>query len=317
MVFTLFYTIIDMIRFDLHILGCGSALPTTRHNQTSQVLNIREKLFMIDCGEGTQLNFRKAKLKFSRLQAIFISHLHGDHCLGLLGLLSTFSLLGRTNDLKIYSPKGLQEVFGTAFAFFCSDLSYKIEFVEFDHKTSSCIYEDRTLTVETIPLKHRIPCSGFLFREKPLPLNIIKEAIDQYEVPIYEMNRIKNGADFITKEGVLIPNHLLTKPPVPPRSYAYCSDTAYHEPIAEQIKNVNLLFHEATFSHRDVKRAKQTRHSTAKQAAAIASMSKVDQLVIGHFSARYQQEEEQALLLEAKEIFANTCLATEGLTICL
>ena len=181
-----------MEKFELHILGCGSALPTTRHFATSQVVNLREKLFMIDCGEGAQMQLRRSRLKFSRLNHIFISHLHGDHCFGLLGLISTFGLLGRTADLHIHSPRGLEELFAPMLAFFCKTLTYKVFFHEFETKEPMLIYDDRSVTVTTIPLKHRIPCCGFLFEEKQRPNHIIRDMVDFYKVPVYELNRIKN-----------------------------------------------------------------------------------------------------------------------------
>ena len=182
-----------MEKFELHILGCGSALPTTRHFPTSQVLNVRDKLFMIDCGEGAQLQVRKSRLKFSRLNHIFISHLHGDHCFGLLGLISTLNLLGRTADLHIYSPKGLEELMAPMLAFFNREMTYRLFFHPFETKEATQIYEDRSLTVSTIPLRHRIPCCGFLFAEKPGLNHIVREMVDYYQVPLYELNRIKIG----------------------------------------------------------------------------------------------------------------------------
>lgn len=304
-----------MEKFEVHILGCGSALPTTRHFATSQVVNLREKLFMIDCGEGAQMQLRKSRLKFSRLNHIFISHLHGDHCFGLLGLISTFGLLGRTAELHIHSPKGLEELFGPLLGFFCKGLNYKVIFHEFEAKEPIIIYEDRSLTVTTIPLKHRIPCCGFLFAEKPLPNHIIREMVDFYQVPVYELNRIKNGEDFVTSDGEIIPNSRLTRPAEPPRKYAYCSDTIYREKIAEQIAGVDLLFHEATFARSELGRAKETYHTTAEQAARLAMIAKVKRLVIGHFSARYENED--ILLNEAVAIFSETMLAKEGQCITL
>ena len=279
-----------MEKFELHILGCGSALPTTRHFATSQVVNLREKLFMIDCGEGAQMQLRRSRLKFSRLNHIFISHLHGDHCFGLLGLISTFGLLGRTADLHIHSPRGLEELFAPML-----------------------IYDDRSVTVTTIPLKHRIPCCGFLFEEKQRPNHIIRDMVDFYKVPVYELNRIKNGADFVTPEGEVIPNLRLTRPSAPARKYAYCSDTIYRPSLAEQISNVDLLFHEATFAQTEQARAKETYHTTAAQAAQLALDANVKQLVIGHFSARY--EDESILFDEASAIFPQTILAKENMCI--
>lgn len=304
-----------MEKFELHILGCGSALPTTRHFATAQVVNLRDKLFMIDCGEGAQMQLRKSRLKFSRLNHIFISHLHGDHCFGLLGLISTFGLLGRTAELHIHSPKGLEALFAPLLSFFCNGLGYKVIFHEFETKSPGVIYEDRSLTVTTIPLKHRIPCCGFLFAEKARPNHIIRDMVDFYRVPVYELNRIKNGEDYVTPEGEVIANARLTRPAEPPRKYAYCSDTIFRPAIAEQIKGVDLLFHEATFAQADQVRAKETYHTTAAQAAQIARDADVKKLVIGHFSARY--EDESVLLKEAAEVFPDTILARETLCISL
>lgn len=304
-----------MEKFELHILGCGSALPTTRHFATSQVVNLRDKLFMIDCGEGAQMQLRKSRLKFSRLNHIFISHLHGDHCFGLMGLISTFGLLGRTAELHIHSPKGLEELLTPMLNFFCHTLAYKVIFHEFDTRQTSVVYEDRSMTVTTIPLQHRIPCCGFLFAEKARPNHIIRDMVDFYKVPVYELNRIKNGSDYVTPEGEVIANTRLTWPSDPPRKYAYCSDTIFRPEIVEQLSGVDLLFHEATFAESELARAKETYHTTAAQAARIALEAGVRQLVIGHFSARY--EDESILLKEASAVFPNTILAKENLCISL
>ena len=302
-----------MAEFNINILGCGSALPTTRHLATSQIVDLRDKLYMIDCGEGAQLQFRKSHLKFSRLNHIFISHLHGDHCFGLLGLISTLNLLGRTAELHIHSPKGLETLLTPMLDFFNRQMTYKVLFHEFDTKEPMQIYEDRSLTVTTIPLRHRMPCCGFLFAEKRRPNHIIREMVDFYQVPVYELNRIKNGADYVTPEGKTVSNNLLTRPSAPSRSYAYCSDTIYLPSIVEQIKGVDLLFHEATFANEDAPRAKETFHTTAAQAAEIARRAEVKKLLIGHFSARY--EDENVLLQEASAIFPDTQLAKETLCV--
>lgn len=302
-----------MEKFQINILGCGSALPTTRHFSSSQVVNLRDKLFMIDCGEGAQLQLRKSKLKFSRLNAIFISHLHGDHVFGLPGLISTFGLLGRTASLHIYSPQGLEKILSPMLDFFCYQLPFNVIFHEFDSKKSSLIYDDRIVQVTTIPLRHRIPCCGFLFKEKPLSNHLIREMADFYEIPICWYNRIKNGEDYTTPDGQIIPNSKLTLPADKPRSYAYCSDTCYQESIIPLIKNVDLLFHEATFSEKDSARAKETFHSTAPQAATIALKAQASQLIIGHYSARY--DDESIFLEEARPIFQNTRLAQENICI--
>ena len=302
-----------MEQFEVNILGCGSALPTTRHFLSSQVIDLRDKLFMIDCGEGTQLQFRAMKLKFQRLNHIFISHLHGDHCFGLPGLISTLGMLGRTADLHIYAQPDVGKVFQPVLDYFCKDLSYKVFFHAFNPKKNELIFEDRTLKVSTIPLKHRVPCAGFLFEEKPKSPHIIREMIDFYQVPVSRIAAIKDGDDFVTREGEIIANRFFTRPAEPPRRYAYCLDTAYYEKIIPIIEGVDTLYHEATFSHKDIVRAKETYHSSAQQAAMIAKSAQVKKLVIAHFSARIMDE--TILLDEAKEIFPNTVLANEGMTL--
>ncbi|MGL4851953.1 MAG: ribonuclease Z [Phocaeicola sp.] len=304
-----------MEKFEVNILGCGSALPTHRHLSTSQVINVRDKLFMIDCGEGTQLQFRRSKLKFTRLNHIFISHLHGDHCFGLMGLISTLGLLGRTATLHIYAHEELERILTPQLAFFCKGMSYKVEFHNINPFKQEVIYDDRSLTVTTIPLVHRLPTCGFLFAEKQTPNHIKRDMVDFYKVPTFEMNRIKNGADFTLPDGTLVPNSVLTTPSLPARKYAYCSDTLYHPKITEQIQGVDLLFHEATFAESEQGRAKETFHSTAAQAGQIAQAAAVKKLVIGHYSARYTDESE--LLKEAKSEFAQTELAQEGMKIAL
>ena len=304
-----------MEKFEVNILGCGSALPTTRHFSSSQVVNIREKLFMVDCGEGAQLQLRRSKLKFTRLNHIFISHLHGDHCFGLMGLISTFGLLGRTASLHIYAHKELERLLAPQLEFFCKGMTYEVVFHPIDPAKAEVIYDDRSVSVSTIPLKHRIPTCGFLFQEKPTPNHIIRDMVDFYRIPVFELNRIKNGEDYITPEGVVVPNHRLTTPSAAPRSYAYCSDTICQTNIIPQIKGVDLLFHEGTFAQCDAARAKETFHTTAMQAAQIAVEAEAKQLVIGHFSARY--EDESILLKEAQTLFPNTLLAKENLRITL
>ena len=304
-----------MEKFEVNILGCGSALPTTRHYSSSQVVNIREKLFMIDCGEGAQLQLRRSKLKFTRLNHIFISHLHGDHCFGLMGLISTFGLLGRTATLHIYAHEDLEKLLAPQLEYFCKGMTYEVAFHSINPNKAEVIYDDHSVSVTTIPLKHRIPTCGFLFQEKQTPNHIIRDMVDFYRVPVFELNRIKNGEDYVTPDGTVVPNHRLTTPSNPPRSYAYCSDTAYLKSIVPQIKGVDLLFHEGTFAQCDAARAKETYHTTAAQAAEIALEAEAKQLVIGHFSARY--EDESILLKEAQAIFPSTLLAKENLRITL
>ncbi|MCF0236087.1 MAG: ribonuclease Z [Bacteroidaceae bacterium] len=306
-----------MEKFDIHILGCGSALPTTKHLPTSQVVDVRDKLFMIDCAEGSQLEFRRQKLKFTRLNHIFISHLHGDHCFGLMGLISTFGMLGRTADLHIYSPgEDLQRILQPQIDYFCGKMSYAVVFHAVDHKQPQVVYEDRSVTVSTLPLKHRVACCGYLFRERPTLPHIRRDMIDFLGIPNYAIKGIKEGADWTDADGRVWPNAQLVQPHEGrARSYAYCSDTIFRPALAELVGGVDLLFHEATFATSESARAKETFHSTAAQAAMIARDAEVGQLLIGHFSARY--DDEQVLLDEARAVFERTNLAREGLKISL
>ena len=278
-----------MEKFELTILGCGSALPTTRHFATSQVINIREKLYMIDCGEGAQLQMRRSRLKFSRLNHVFISHLHGDHCFGLIGLISTFGLLGRTAPLYVHAPAAFGPILQSLLGFFCKGLDFRVEFYPVDTSRHA------------------------LFQEKATLPHIRRDMIDFYRIPICEINNIKNGMDWTTEDGTLVPNHRLTEPSAPPRSFAYCSDTCYLPELTQYIRKADLLFHEATFLHEDLARAQETFHTTARQAATLARDSQVKKLCIGHFSARY--EDESLLLKEAQSIFEPTILAKENLLI--
>ena len=302
-----------MGKFEVNILGCGSALPTARHYPSTQILNIRDNLFMIDCGEGAQIQFRRMRLKFTRLGHIFLSHLHGDHCFGLIGMISTFALVGRTGELVIHAHPQAEQVFRPQLDFFCRDLPFTVRFEPVLPNRTEVIYEDKSIRVRSLPMIHRVPCSGFLFEEKQRPNHIIRDMVDFYKVPVYELNRIKNGADFVTPEGEVIANSRLTRPSAPARKYAYCSDTMYLPKIAGQIKGVDLLFHESTFAQTEQARAKETYHTTAAQAAQMALNAEVKQLVIGHFSARY--EDESVLLNEAAAIFPQTILAKENLCI--
>ena len=304
-----------MQKFDIHILGCGAALPTPRRLSSSQIINIREKLFMLDCAEGVQMALRRSHLPFSHLQAIFLTHLHGDHTFGLIGLLSTFGLLGRAQDLHIYGPQDLQRIFQPPIDYFCADSPYKIILHEIDAKTSQVIYEDRSVSISTLPLSHRVPCCGYLFREKPTPRHIVRDMIDAYHIPISQINNIKAGMDWTTEDGTFIPNERLTTPSDPVRSYAYCTDTTYRPQLAELIHGITCLYHEATFAQEHALLAKKTFHSTAAQAAQIAHDAQVERLILGHFSSRYQTEE--ILLQEAQAVFLNTLLAEDGMKISL
>jgi ribonuclease Z len=293
----------------LTILGSGSALPTRDNFPTSQLLEMREKQFLIDCGEGTQIRLRQSGLKINRLGHIFISHLHGDHCLGLIGLISSLGMFNRTADLYVHGPNGIAELFQPQLQFFCSGSPFRVIFEEFDPVVDTVIYEDRSMTVSTIPLKHRVPCAGFLFREKTGLRHLLREWIDYYNIPVSQLNLIRQGADFTTSGGVIIPNSELTTPPTPALSFAYCSDTAYYESVIPLVKEVDLLYHEATFTSQESARARQTLHSTAAQAATIAKKAGVGRLIIGHFSARYHDKE--PLLKEAREVFPETELGLD------
>ena len=299
-----------MTKFEVQILGCGSALPTTLHNPSSQLVDVNGKLFMIDCGEGTQLQMRKFGARMSKLHSIFISHLHGDHVFGLPGLISTLGLLGRTAELTIYAHQELEDIFNPMIDFFCKHLSYTVRLVTLQKKGYNLIFDNKSISIYSFSLKHRIATSGFLFKEKENMRHIKREMIDFYNIPIREINNIKNGEDFTTPEGEVIPNERLTTPPNPQRTYAYCSDTAYDDSIISYIKGVDVLFHEATFAESEIAKANKTAHSTARQAAEIAQLAEVKKLVIGHFSSRYTNLE--PLLEEAKVVFPNTELAYEG-----
>ena len=296
--------------FEVHILGCGSALPTTRHNSSSQVVRVGNKQYMIDCGEGTQLQLRKSHIHFSFIDHVFVSHLHGDHCFGLIGMISSFGLLGRTTPLHIHADPMLKELMQAQLDFFCKDLKYKVVFHDIDATKHALIFENNAITVHTLPQKHRIPCCGFLFKEKPKKRHLRKEMIERYNIPEYRRRDIKEGEDYTTPEGETIPNSILTSPADASRSYAYCSDTLPCPANCPLIENVDLLYHEATFAQSEAQRAKATFHTTAKDAAEIAKQANAKKLVIGHFSSRY--DDESLLLAEAQEIFPTTELAKEN-----
>ena len=299
-----------MEKFEVYILGCGSALPTLHHYASSQIISIREKMFMVDCGEGTQIQLRRSKVRFTRINNIFISHLHGDHCFGLIGMISTFGMLGRTAPLDIYAPTDFGPILDMQLKAFCEGLEYEVRFHSIDTTSNEVIYEDRSLTVTTIPLRHRMPCCGFLFKEKPTLPHIRRDMVDFYKIPQYAYNNIKEGQDWITPDGEVISASSLTSPADPIRSYAYCSDTAYMPNLHKMIQDVSALYHESTYGNDNEGRAKKYYHSTAAQAAEVARDSNADMLILGHYSARYENEEK--LLSEAKEIFNNTFLSNEN-----
>ena len=298
-----------MQKATLTILGCGSSLPTNKNFPSSQLLEIRDKQFLIDCGEGTQIRMRQMGLKTSRLGHIFISHLHGDHCFGLIGLISTFGMLNRTADLHIHSQSDLEKILEPQLKYFCGGIPFKVIFHHINPRKHELIFEDRSVQVFTIPLKHRVPTCGFLFEEKPRDRHIIREMIDFYQIPTWRILKIKQGEDFVTEEGEIIPNAQLTTASELPKRFAYCSDTAYSEKIIPIIAGVDCLYHEATFMEDEILRAKETQHSTARQTAEIAKKANVKKLIIGHYSARYNSQHE--LLNEAKSVFENTILGED------
>jgi ribonuclease Z len=296
--------------FKVSILGNGAAVPTSRQHPSSQLLQHNSRKFMIDCGEGTQMQMLRYKLSYRNLSHVFISHLHGDHFLGLMGMLSTFNLFNRTDTLHIYGPEDLQSVIDLHLK--VSDIHLHYELIFHSLPEQGLILENEQLTVSCFPLTHRIPTWGFLFREKEKSeRNLIKEFVDQYKPGLEKMKDIKRGADYITPEGEVLENDSITYFPEP-RSYAYCCDTAYDEAIIPYIKNANLLYHEATFDDTGEKIAAEKFHSTAKQAAQIATKAGVNQLLLGHFSARYKDREH--LLNEASSVFERTVLSREGET---
>ena len=298
-----------MQKATLTILGCGSAMPTRKNFPSSQLLEIRDKQFLIDCGEGAQIRMSQMGVKLNRLGHIFISHLHGDHCFGLIGLISTFGMLNRTAELHIHAQPDLEKILQPQLQYFCSDLSFSVIFHSVNPRKHELIYEDRSVSVYSIPLKHRVPCCGFLFEEKPRDRHIIRDMIDFYNIPTWRIPKIKQGEDFVTEEGEVIPNTRLTKANDTPKRFAYCSDTAYSEKIIPIIQGVDCLYHEATFMDDEQVRAKQTEHSTAHQAATIALKANVKKLIIGHYSARYIDQ--SALLNEAQSIFKDTVLGED------
>ncbi len=304
-----------MTPFQIQILGCGSAMPTTLHFPASQLVEMNEKLFLVDCGEGAQLQMRKYKTRMSKLHSIFISHLHGDHVFGLPGLISTLNLLGRNGELVIYAHEEINHLLRPTLDFFNRNIDFEVKLILLEKEKPTTLFESGTIRITTFPLKHRIASNGFLFEEKESLRHIRRDMIDFYVVPVSQIKKIKEGADFVTSEGVVVKNELLTNAPRPPRRYAYCSDTAYFPGIIPYVEGVDVLFHEATFSDTEAVRAEETFHSTARQAAILAREAQVKRLVLGHFSSRY--ETLGHLLDEACEIFPDTQLAAEGLSIVL
>jgi len=296
----------------LTILGCHSATPRTNTNPTSQVLEIKNHMFLIDCGEGTQVQLRRNKIRFSRIKHIFISHLHGDHYFGLVGLISTFRLLTREADLHIYCPKGLKEVITLQMKLADSWTNYKLIFHELESKSSKLIFEDDKVEVYTIPLDHRVYTNGFLFKEKEGERKLIMNEVLKHKIDISFYRKLQQGFDVENKEGKIVKNETVTKQGLKPKSYAFCSDTAYNEAIVPIIEKADVLYHEATFLEKNKKLALPTKHSTAKQAAEIAYKAQVGMLILGHFSTRYKDLE--IFKSEAQTIFQNVELAEDGKT---
>lgn len=294
----------------LTILGCYAATPRSFTNPTSQVLEINNHKFLIDCGEGTQVELRRNKIKFSKIEHVFISHLHGDHCYGLVGLISTFRLLNRKTDLHVYGPKGIKEIITLQLKLSNSWTNYQLYFHELESKKPQLLFEDDKVTVETIPLKHRIYTNGFLFKEKPGSRKLLIDEITRYNIDVSLYQSVKMGKDVVSNNGKLIPNHLVTADPDPPKSYAFCSDTMFDPGIVPQIMNSTILYHESTFLEENVELAEPTKHSTAIQAATIAKEANVQTLILGHFSTRYSNL--SLFKAEAKTVFNNVELADDG-----
>ena len=295
----------------IKILGCYAATPRTITNPTSQVLEIKSHMFLIDCGEGTQVQLRKHKIKFSQIEHIFISHLHGDHFFGLIGLISTFMLLGREKELHIYGPKGIKEAILLLLKLGNAYTSYNLFFHELTSKESEVIYEDEKVKVTTIPLKHRVYTNGYLFEEKNIERKLNIDAILNYNIEKLYYNKIKLGGDITLDDGRIILNSELSFDPEEPKSYAFCSDTVYNEDVIPIIKNTTVLYHESTFLESESHLAEKTMHTTAKQAAKIAKLADVKHLLLGHYSTRYGNIE--LFRTEANEIFENVLLADDGL----
>lgn len=297
---------------NITILGCHSATPTANAHPSSQVLEMKGHLFLIDCGEGTQMQLRKYRVKFSRIRHIFISHLHGDHFFGLPGLISTFLLLGREAELHVYGPKGIKEAILLLLKLGKAYTNYPLYFHELEGASPKIIFEDEKVSVETIPLKHRVYTNGFLFKEKTDDRKLNVEAARSFNIDLSYYNKIKQGFDIENKDGILIPNKEITFDPPPPKSYAYCSDTAYNPEMVSQIENATVLYHESTFLEEHRHLCEKTKHSTAKEAADIALKANVGTLILGHYSGRYGNLD--LFKEEAQEIFENVELAEDGRT---
>ena len=299
-----------MVPFTVTILGSSSALPTLTRFPTAQVVNLNDKLYLIDCGEGTQIQLRKFGLKAGKINHIFISHLHGDHIFGLPGLISTMALGGKKGELHVYSHSELKIMMDPLLKFMHEMEDFKVVYHPLNFRSRAVIYEDSKLSVESFPVKHRIPCCGFVFREKQHELHLRGTEVEYLKIPIRDRVALKRGSDYCLPDGTRIPNSDLTFPSDPVRSYAFCTDTLPRKQIIPVIKDVDLLYHEATFCDDLKDLALKTYHSTAKQAAEIAVLAGVKKLIIGHFSSRYKNE--KLIVDEARTVFANTLAANEG-----
>jgi ribonuclease Z len=307
------YTLIQssMFKFNVTILGSSSAIPTTERNPTAQLVNHNEHLFLLDCGEGTQVTLRRMHIHFQKINHIFISHLHGDHFFGLIGLISSMHLLGRTKELHVYGPPELNGIIELQLKVSLTELIYPLIFHPTQANSPEMLFEDEHLVVKSFPMLHRIPTTGFLFEEKEGERRIRKESIQQLKIPVTEMSAIKNGHDYLDSEGVTHKNEDITFDPYPLRKYAYCSDTAYFEDIIPVVKGADLMYHETTFMQNRSANASEKFHSTTFEAARLALKAEVKRLLIGHYSARY--DDLQPLLEEVRSIFPNAELAIEGL----
>jgi ribonuclease Z len=302
------------LTFDVTILGCGAATPTSKHNPSAQVVNVHDKLFLVDCGEGTQMQMRKFKVRFQRINHVFISHLHGDHYLGLMGFISSMHLLGRQSPLHVYGPADLKDIIDLSLRVSQTFLEYPLVFHATSNDDKQLLFEDKTLLIYSVPLKHRIYCCGFQFVEKDRLPKVSKAAIAQYNLIPSQILDLKKGKDLQLETGIL-KNAEVCSPPPAARSYAYCSDTAYYERLIPMLQGTTLIYHESTFLEEEKERAKATFHSTAKQAAKIAKACNASLLMLGHFSSRYTNDED--FKQQALEEFPNVILADEGLLVTL
>ena len=298
--------------FEVTILGASSATPTSSRNVSAQLVHLLGRFFLFDCGEGTQIQLRRFGVKIQKINYICISHLHGDHYLGLIGLLSTMSLLNRNKELIIFAPKGLESILNLHLKLSYSVLSFPLKFIVLNTSKMQKIFEDDMFELFSFGLKHRIPCWGFKLLEKKRPRNLLKGIIEKYKIPYSVIESIKSGEDYTTDSGQVLPNKLLTSNPYKPRSYAYCSDTMPFDDLIDYILDVDLLYHDSTFHSNLAKKAKSTFHSTAKQAGIVASKANVKKLILGHFSSRYKKLD--ILKKDAQSKFKNVDIAIEGKT---